>query len=244
MGARMQDELEVLQDDQGYWLLGRVYAASRGVEIPYLAPPAHASVFWRRRYVASVGAVEIGCDIFFEWLVVVDRGDVPARLRHAAVEKLMRYGIEYARARGKRPMMVVDVRRGGRGIAAMARRLGLATRNEHLWVLEGKMDSENEAFNKRFNVPPPADPDLTIQKRDPIEALAHVTAELCRELAGFSRYCARLEQRLDGLEAAQRTFSAEDIELIKAHVRHPGALEAAKLRERLRMVREALGGEP
>jgi hypothetical protein len=47
---------------------------------------------------------------------------------------------------------------------------------------------------------------------------------------------------IDLLETLQSAgpYSAEDHELIKAHVRHPGALEAAKLKERIRCAVEAI----
>ena len=45
-----------------------------------------------------------------------------------------------------------------------------------------------------------------------------------------------LAERITALEDVTRLFSwtPEDIDLIKQHVRHPGALEAAKLKERIR----------
>jgi hypothetical protein len=58
-------------------------------------------------------------------------------VRHAALEALMLAGKAYAAEVGKRPVMVVDRRRGGAGIIMMAERLGFASRNEHLEVLEG-----------------------------------------------------------------------------------------------------------
>lgn len=90
-----------------------------------------------REYVASVGAVEHGELLLYEWLVV--NRHMPARTRHAAVELLMIAGRNYAAAVGKRTIMVVDARRGGRGIQTMAERLGFARRSATLEVLEGDL---------------------------------------------------------------------------------------------------------
>ena len=62
-------------------------------------------------FVASVGAVQTDASIVvFEWLVVSP--DWPARRRVWAVEHLMRAGLVYATAVGKRPVML-NVPRGG-----------------------------------------------------------------------------------------------------------------------------------
>jgi len=59
------------------------------------------------------------------------------------------------------------------------------------------------------------------------------------ELDVANKHIAQLEQEL-----ASIPFDAEDVALIKAHVRHPGAIEAAALKERLRCVKALLVSAP
>jgi hypothetical protein len=51
-----------------------------------------------------------------------------------------------------------------------------------------------------------------------------------------------LAERIEALEATAQSlsFTPEDVDLIKQHVRHPGALEAAKLRARIQAALVAL----
>lgn len=66
------------------------------------------------------------------------------------------------------------------------------------------------------------------------ETLARAVAQLTVELEGMARYVSKLGSSVTSLMDAKAQFSEEDVELIKAHVRHPGALEAARLRETIR----------
>lgn len=56
-------------------------------------------------------------------------------------------------------------------------------------------------------------------------------------MVALKRELVALAERIEAVELAVATsssvYTAEDHELIKAHVRHPGALEAAKLKERI-----------
>lgn len=65
-------------------------------------------------------------------------------------------------------------------------------------------------------------------------AMAQDVAALARELEGLARHVGELGRQVEALTTAHGRFDEEDIDLIKAHVRHPGALEAAKLRETIR----------
>ncbi len=120
------------------WEVLRALADAHGVTFPEAAPERLAVAVWTRSHniVGGVGLVEHGPLLMFEWLVLNE--SEPEFLRHAALEALMLAGREYAAKVGKRPVMVVDRRRGGLGIRNMAERLGFAFRNEHLEVLEGK----------------------------------------------------------------------------------------------------------
>lgn len=119
-----------------YWQEARLCASASGVEI-CITPPtvcvAAVSIQDRGAYIASVGAVEHGGLLLYEWLVT--NQSVPATVRHAAVELLMIAGRHYAAAVGKKPVMIIDGR--GAGIRAMAARLGFARLNSALEVLEG-----------------------------------------------------------------------------------------------------------
>lgn len=120
-----------------WWSLAGLHAENRGVQIPDEPPPRCVAVLTRRgSWVGSVGVIEHGPLLMFEWLVLDNRQ--PATWRHAGLWRLMLHGKAYAAAVGKRPVMVVDRRRGGVGIRKMAERLGFASRNEYLEVLEGK----------------------------------------------------------------------------------------------------------
>jgi regulator of sirC expression with transglutaminase-like and TPR domain len=76
------------------------------------------------------------------------------------------------------------------------------------------------------------------------EALRNVNAVMQAELDSSIRREHELEGELAAAEQLiaqlQNPFTVEDVELIKAHVRHPGALEAAKLKERIACARIAL----
>jgi len=129
----------LIVDGVPYWEYAKYAAECRGVLIPREPHPSVAALSIRHghAYVASVGVIEHWPLLMFEWLVTSH--SAPPSLAHAAVEALMLVGKEYAvvTAGGVRPVMVVDRRRGGVGLRKMAERLGFASRNEHLEVLEG-----------------------------------------------------------------------------------------------------------
>lgn len=126
-----------------YWQAARFCALESGVTICAEPPPVSVAVLWLMpdgktwEYAASVGAVEHGTLLVYEWLVV--NRHLGIRVRHEAVVQLMIAGRTYAAAVGKRTTMVVDRRRGGAGIRAMAERLCFARRNDALEVLEGDL---------------------------------------------------------------------------------------------------------
>jgi predicted nucleic acid-binding Zn-ribbon protein len=66
------------------------------------------------------------------------------------------------------------------------------------------------------------------------EHLARAVAQLTVEVEGLARHASLLGNAVASLMDAKAQFSEEDIALIKMHVRHPGALEAARLRETIR----------
>lgn len=70
--------------------------------------------------------------------------------------------------------------------------------------------------------------------------LANAMAGLSQEVEAMARYVGRLDDLVRSLLDSKSPFSEDDIAAIKAHVRHPGALEAAKLRETIRCALEAL----
>lgn len=128
----------LLVDGASYWACAYNAARDRGITVPRSLPRSVAALSVRHghRWAASVGVIECWPLLMFEWLVTVT--PAPPRLAHAAVEALLLAGKDYGRAVCARPVMVVDRRRGGVGIRRMAERLGFASRNEHLEVLEGK----------------------------------------------------------------------------------------------------------
>lgn len=69
---------------------------------------------------------------------------------------------------------------------------------------------------------------------DRFDVLARGIAELSREVERFTNRCEQVAAQCEALVNVGMVFSEEDIVLIKSHVRHPGALDAAKLRERIR----------
>lgn len=72
------------------------------------------------------------------------------------------------------------------------------------------------------------------------EHLARTVAALTLELEHLLHHTGLLGSAVASLMDAKAQFSEEDVELIKAHVRHPGALEAARLRETIRCALVAL----
>lgn len=120
--------------------MAKACALESGVVIADEPPVMSVAVLWKRRdgiYAGSVGVIEHGPLLMFEWLVLNPL--VPHEVKHAAAERMMRAGKDYAAGMGKRPVLVVDKRRGGQGIRVLAERMGLAKRNEHLEVLEGEL---------------------------------------------------------------------------------------------------------
>lgn len=134
MRRYLHNEFRIVEGP-GWWPVVALHAASLGVEVPVEIPRC-VVVLWEARWIAGVGIIECGPLLMFEWLVLDQRR--PPAARHAGLWRLMLHGKAYAAAVGKRPVMVVDRRRGGVGIRRMAERLGFASRNEHLEVLEGK----------------------------------------------------------------------------------------------------------
>ncbi len=125
-------------DGAHWWGKAWICARSVGIGFPTAAPGRSVAALWLpefNEWSGSVGVIEHGPLLMFEWLVLST--SIPPMARHAALEALMLAGKRYAAEVGKRPVMVVDRRRGGVGIRKMAERLGFASRNEHLEVLEG-----------------------------------------------------------------------------------------------------------
>jgi hypothetical protein len=69
---------------------------------------------------------------------------------------------------------------------------------------------------------------------DDIDTLSRAVATLTVELEGLARHVTTLGSAVASLMDAKAQFGEEDVAAIKAHVRHPGALEAARLRETIR----------
>jgi len=85
-------------------------------------------------YAASVGAIETDAGmVVFEWLVA--NPALAAGVRHRAIEHLMRAGMVYATATGKRIITLNTPV----GVRKMAERIGFARVNKSLEVLEGEM---------------------------------------------------------------------------------------------------------
>ncbi len=72
------------------------------------------------------------------------------------------------------------------------------------------------------------------------EYLARTVAALTLELEHLLHHTGLLGNAVASLMDAKAQFSDEDVALIKAHVRHPGAIEAARLRETIRCTLVAL----
>lgn len=130
----MRSEFRIVEG-AGWWPVVALHALNRGVMVPGEVPRCIV-VLCEGRWVGGVGVIEHGPLLMFEWLVLDRRQSLA--VRHGALEALMLAGKAYAAEAGKRPVMVVDRRRGGVGIRKMAERLGFAFRNEHLEVLEGQ----------------------------------------------------------------------------------------------------------
>jgi len=64
--------------------------------------------------------------------------------------------------------------------------------------------------------------------------LANALARMSHEVEGVARAVSRLDELVRVLLETKAPFTEDDIIAIKAHVRHPGALEAARLRETIR----------
>lgn len=69
--------------------------------------------------------------------------------------------------------------------------------------------------------------------------LANAMAGLSQEVEAMARHVGRLDELVRSLLDSKAPFTDDDVAAIKAHVRHPGALEAAKLRETVRCLRIA-----
>ena len=69
--------------------------------------------------------------------------------------------------------------------------------------------------------------------------LANAMAGLSQEVEAMARHVGRLDELARSLLDNKAPFTDDDVAAIKAHVRHPGALEAAKLRETVRCLRIA-----
>lgn len=129
----------MIVDGTPWWPRAVFCALRSGVVMPAHAPPMCVAALWvteLNEWSGSVGVIEHGPLLMFEWFVLSTA--IPPAARHSAAEALMLQGKDYAAKVGKRPVMVVDRRRGGVGIRKMAERLGFASRNEHLEVLEGQ----------------------------------------------------------------------------------------------------------
>lgn len=70
-------------------------------------------------------------------------------------------------------------------------------------------------------------------------ALANAVAVLSQEVEAMARHMGRIDELVRSLLDSKSPFTDEDVAAIKAHVRHPGALEAAKLREMVRCAKLA-----
>lgn len=71
-------------------------------------------------------------------------------------------------------------------------------------------------------------------------ALANAVAGMSQEVGAMARHMGRIDELVRSLLDSKSPFTDDDVAAIKAHVRHPGALEAAKLRETIRCALEAL----
>ncbi len=69
--------------------------------------------------------------------------------------------------------------------------------------------------------------------------LVSAVAGLSQEVEAMARQMGRLDELVRSLLDSKAPFTDDDVAAIKAHVRHPGALEAAKLRETVRCLRIA-----
>lgn len=137
MSLSLYNDFEVVHGRR-WWCHARAAALESGVIICSEPPPVSVAALWHGMYAGSVGAIEHEGLLLYEWLVV--NGRLPVAVRHAAATRLMLAGMDYAAARGVKLTMVVDKRRGGMGIKAIAKRLGFAVKNEQAEVLEGGHD--------------------------------------------------------------------------------------------------------
>jgi hypothetical protein len=130
------------------WQDARRAAFEQGYEIPEVAPAvcvalSSVGTFWQEDmpqpptmvapwYMGSVGAIDTTAGIvLFEWLVV--NPNYSLRIRHEVVERLMRAGMVYAAAIGKRVVMLT----AHKGVNAMAKRIGLGVVHPEYSVLIG-----------------------------------------------------------------------------------------------------------
>ena len=129
------------------WRAAVLCAKEYGSTIPDEPPAVCVAVRWVPRvygaahgfcgdyFAASVGAIDTTAGlVIFEWMVA--RPDLPLRVRHKAIEHLMRAGMVYATAIGKRIVTLNTPI----GVRKLAERIGFARVNKDLEVLEGEIE--------------------------------------------------------------------------------------------------------
>jgi hypothetical protein len=132
----LDDDFELVHG-ASWWPVLRAEAGLKGSDFPEFPPAVSVVVLDRRpapgrAFVAGVGAVTTDANfVMFEWLVV-GQSHSP-REQHRAVEHLMRAGMVYATATGKRVVMLT----AHKGVNAMAKRIGLGTVRPGISVLIG-----------------------------------------------------------------------------------------------------------
>jgi hypothetical protein len=135
----LDDDFELVHGASWWWVMRQV-AERRGVAFPENGPLVSVAVIRRgfgfgpahEAFYAGVGAVTTDASIvLFEWLTVSDLHG--PKMLHRAVEHLMRAGMVYAAATGKRVVMLT----AHKGVNKMAERIGLGTVQSGISVLIG-----------------------------------------------------------------------------------------------------------
>lgn len=129
---RLDDDFELVHGAR-YWHALVHEASLQGSEFPPIPPEVTVALLLYGHFCGGVGAINTDASmVMFEWFTLSKA--LSSLMRRRAAEHLMRAGLVYATAIGKRPVII----NGTRGIRQMAQRIGLAS-GTSFEVLMGEM---------------------------------------------------------------------------------------------------------